>query len=465
MDSIRCRLLLSLAAVILVAWASLSVVVYQEASHEIEEVFDAHLAQYARVLQLLVARAGPDRTARTEALPFIAELDVAIGSYLDARPLAGHRYERKLMFQVWGTDGELLLRSPNAPLVLLAPRASGYGIEQWADHAWRTFSLGADGEGLRVQVAERDDVRGELVEQIVVQQLAPGLVIVPVLAILVLAVVGQGLAPLHRFAAEVARRNPDQLDPLKERAAPQEIRPLAEALNRLFLRLRHALERERRFTADAAHELRTPLAAIRTQAEVALGSADENVRRRALENIVRGVTRASRVEEQLLTLARLEPEARSPLKASRADLVKLSREVLAELAPLAMARQVELSLEGAAAAPATADPALVEVMLRNLVENAIRYAGAGSVRVEIKPEAGAVEIVVDDSGPGIPAAERERVFDRFYRLPGTESHGSGLGLSIVRRIAELHGATVSLEDAPTGGLRVRARLPRGPLAG
>lgn len=446
MISIRRRLLAGLLTTIGAVWLAIAAMVYHVAQHEAQEVFDAQLAQYARVLQALAApRARGERPARLPVLP--------VGDYDDALPGSGHRYERKLRFHVWDAQGRLLMSSQAGPTPATAPAAAGYGTEAADGHAWRTFALITDPGAPRVYVAERDDVRGELVQEVVVRQLAPGLLALPVFGLVVWVVVGRGLRSLKRAAAEVARRSPAQLEPLRVADAPAEIRPLVDALNRLFERLRIAFERERRFIADAAHELRTPIAAIKTQAQVAADATDPEQRRRALANIVRGVDRATHLEAQLLTLARLDPEARASVQRRPVALARLARAVLAELAPEAIAKHIDLTLDADDHLTVAGDPDLLAILLRNLVHNAVQYTPAGgAVAVVLGAADGAVHLRVLDTGPGIPPDEGERVFERFYRGRGGNQTGSGLGLSIARRIAELHGAGLTLANRAGGGL-------------
>jgi two-component system sensor histidine kinase QseC len=444
MISLRRRLLGRLLTLFLLTWALLAALSYFAARHEIEELFDAELAQSARVLLNLT---------RHE----LEEQDAVIGqpAVIGAGP---HAYEEKIAFQVWRNE-TLLLRSSNAPAQLMS-RSAEFGEEQIAGHVWRTFTLVDDTLGVRISVGERDDVRDELIFDILATTLLPVLLTLPLLAVLIWSGVSRALTPLNRVGSEIARRTPQQLDPLATGPVPLEVRPLVEALNRLLARLEDALTSERRFTANAAHELRTPLAALKAQAQVAQRAASDAERRHALEQIVRGTDRATRLIEQMLTLARLDPES-VPVQQRPVDLAALAAEVVAELAPQALARRIELALTEAPQAMVAGDAALLAVLLRNLTDNAIRYTPeAGSVEVALHPTARAVELTVTDSGPGIPAAERERVFERFYRLnDGGRAAGSGLGLSIVRRIADLHGGSIALEDAPGGGLRVRVRLP------
>jgi signal transduction histidine kinase len=277
----------------------------------------------------------------------------------------------------------------------------------------------------------------------------PALLGLPLLGLWIWLATWRGLQPLDAVAREIAARRPDKLEPVSPASAPKEIRPLVEAINGLFVRVEHALESERRFTADAAHELRTPLAALATQAQVALRARDDAERGHAIEQLIASSRRAARLVDQLLTLARLDPDEAVPATPLRLDT--LAEEICAAHGADAMAKNIALELE---AAPTTmrghAD--MLRILLRNLVDNAIRYTPAGG-RVVVAVAPGLLSVT--DSGPGIPVVERERVFDRFHRLAGQQTEGSGLGLSIVARIAERHGARIHLGDGAAGvGLRV-----------
>jgi two-component system sensor histidine kinase QseC len=235
--------------------------------------------------------------------------------------------------------------------------------------------------------------------------------------------------------------------------------PLVENLNRLFERVAELIANERRFTADASHELRTPLAALKIQAQVARAAVNDAERVHALENVIAGCDRATRLVQQLLTLARLDPDEPGT-KAETCDLQALARAAVAELAPYALSRKIEIDLAEGAAVETTGHPGLIAILLRNLIDNAIRYSAAdGSVHVRAARDNKAAALTITDQGPGLPADERNKVGQRFYRILGTEESGSGLGLSIVKRIAELHGARVSLDDGERGkGLSVTVRF-------
>ncbi|WP_332825675.1 ATP-binding protein, partial [Ramlibacter sp.] len=304
------------------------------------------------------------------------------------------------------------------------------------------------------------DVRGELVEKIALRSLLPDLLGLPLLALLVWLAVGWGLRPLQRMAELIKARAPDNLAPLMLSPLPVELEPMSAALNRLLLQVKQLLEQEKRFIADAAHELRTPLAVLRIHAQNAQDARDPADRDEALRQLGGGVERATRVVTQLLTLARLDPNV-VQLAMAELDLLGYLRNELAELTPLALARQQELTLE--AAEPGDyrllADSPSLGTLLQNLVGNALQYSPSGG-RIQVLLEARADELLlrIQDSGPGVPAEQRERLFERFYRLG--EGQGAGLGLSIVQRVVELHRGRIELGDSPLGGLEVCVHLPR-----
>jgi two-component system OmpR family sensor kinase len=292
--------------------------------------------------------------------------------------------------------------------------------------------------------------------------------LVPALALLIAWIVRRTLRPIDALARDIARRPADSLEPLPVAALPAEVRPLVEEINVLLGRLGTVLERERAFTADAAHELRSPLTALRLQLDrlgAAIEDGDGAERRLAHAQLHDGVARATRLVEQLLAMARLEVGGRHERRTVALD--QLAREVVEAALPLADQRGIDLGLERAEPLAIDVEPEGLRALLGNLVDNALRHAPrSGHVDVSVRraaPEVGAAEcamLEVVDDGPGIPAAERERVFDRFYRVPGGEASGSGIGLAIVRAVAERHGGRVELADGPDGrGLAARVWLP------
>ncbi len=441
-SSLRARLLSGVLAAVAATWLVVSVAGYLRARRELGELLDAHLAQSAA---LLIAQLPAD----AEAL----ELDLEHAPEL-------HRYARNVAFQVWQEGRKLRLHSLSAPQERLSPIERGFSDSTVSGVRWRVFSAWTAGGEALVQVGERSEARDAVARQIALHLLAPLLVALPLLGVALTVAVGRALGPLRALAEAVASRDPGRLEPVSVAGVPREVAPLVERLNALFARIAASLEKERAFTADAAHELRTPLAAIRAQAQVAYESSEDAERSRALEQVMAGCDRAARLSEQLLTLARVE-DAASRRGFELCDLRALARSVLAELAQDAHSRGVAFELHAEAPVRVSGDAGLLHVVLRNLVDNAIRYAADGRV---VRVEAGCVErspvLRVVDRGPGIPAGDRGRVLDRFHRLAGSGEAGAGLGLSIVSRIASLHGARLELREGPAGrGLEVSLAFP------
>ena len=433
--SIRRRLLAGLLAAVAIAWLTTMILSYRDALHELEELLDAHLAQSA---SLLIAQIGHEADdIDTEHLPQL------------------HRYSRKVAFQVWYRGRRLLLHSTGAPNTLLSPTHEGFSNSVIDGKTWRVFSAWDTAGRYLVQVGERREVRDELAETIARSLLLPVLVTLPILGFLIWFGVTRGLQPLNMLSREVAHRRPENLSPLDIDAAPIEVLPLVQDLNRLFERVSVSLDRERQFTADAAHELRTPLAAIKTQAQVARVAADDE-QRQALVKVIEGCDRAARLVDQLLTLARLEPD--NFIATEECNLAVLSKEVIAELAPAAIEKNIELQFHAEDEELVTGVSALISILMRNLVDNAIRYSPpGGQVWVSIEHQADGAVFSVTDEGPGIPTEAQPHVWDRFYRVLGSGETGSGLGLSVVKRIAELHGAETAMTPGRHGkGLRVSA---------
>ncbi|HEX6828572.1 MAG TPA: ATP-binding protein [Burkholderiales bacterium] len=378
-----------------------------------------------------------------------------------SRELAGAD-EGDMVVQVWDAQSGLMYVSRADRELPLIPR-EGFHDVTWRGTEWRAFVLRSGARS--IQVALPAAVRSRLSADTALRNVAPLLVLVPVAGAVVWFGVGFGLRPLERVTAALRRRRPDALDPLPEEGLPDEIRPLTRALNELLGRLSHAFSAQRQFVADAAHELRTPLAALLLQLQN-LERADESERSTALDDLKQGLMRAARLVEQLLALARLDPEAE--LRRERVDLEALARSVVAELSPLAEATGIDLGLASATPAAVEGDPGSLRLMLRNLVDNAVRYTPAGGrVDVAVRTQGGDALLEVSDTGPGIPPDERELVFDRFYRGADVQAPGSGLGLAIVRRVVERHGGSISLEAGDgAAGLRALVRLPalRGPAS-
>jgi two-component system, OmpR family, sensor kinase len=312
-----------------------------------------------------------------------------------------------------------------------------------------------------IQVSQPARIREELAVAMAVRTMLPLLVLLPVLIVLIWITVGRGLKPLNDIASAVALRSAADLQPLHEDHLPREVKPLVAALNELLARMSRTLSVLRSFIADAAHALRTPLTAVRLQTQIAERAPTEPARAAAFEQLKGGIERATRLVEQLLTLARNEPEAvQQPL--AMVNLVDVARRVVMEQAPIADAKDINLGLETTRDVEVMGDAAALQAMLGNLVDNAIRYTPPGGA-VDVRASSGerGARLTVADTGPGIAPGERERVFDRFYRGDTLGETGSGLGLAIVRTIAQRHRASIALGDGPSGrGLEVAVRFPR-----
>lgn len=432
--SLRRRLLGLLLGGVAAAWLATMVFSYIDAHHEVDELFDAQLAQAA---QTLLALASHDEGDDIEDLGDVA-----------------HKYQRRLRFQIWRADGKLLMRSKNAPETPLTA-TNGFSETRGDDGHWRHFSQWNEERSLQVQVSENHHIRDDLIGHIAWRLLLPALFGLPLIGLWVWLATRHGLASLDGIAKQIASRAPQQLQPLTPAAAPEEIRTMLEALNGLFQRVETALESERQFTADAAHELRTPLAALQAQLQVALRARDDAERDRSLAQLQSGLTRASHLVDQMLQLARLDPESGLP-DPQPVDLGMLAETVCADLGPLILDKNLDFALDAAPGCIVTGQSEWLRVLIRNLVDNAIRYSPAdGTLHVGVVRTAGQCRLSVSDSGPGIPADEREAVLRRFHRLDQGGQQGSGLGLAIVARIAELHGAGLDLAASDdTQGLRV-----------
>ena len=439
--SLKQRLLLTLLASIAFVWLATAVFSYFDARHELDELLDAHLAQST---SLLLAQTGGElEEIDTEHMPQL------------------HKRARNVAIQMWERGTTLRLHSANAPSARLSQQDEGFSDAVIEGKRWRVFGAWDEGRRYLVQVGERYETRDEIAASLAKNLLLPLLFALPLLGLLVWLNVARGLRPLDALGRQVAERDPGNLGSLDADKVPAEVLPLIENLNRLFGRVAQLIENERRFTADAAHELRTPLAGLKTQAQVARASAIAAERRHALDKVIAGCDRATHLVQQLLTLARLDPDEPGS-KAQPCDLQELARTAVAELAPFALEKNVEIELAEGGAAAITGHAGLIAILLRNLIDNAVRYSPAGgSVRVRAQADAQGATLTVSDQGPGIPADERAKVGQRFYRILGTEEYGSGLGLSIVKRIAELHGAGLSLADGEQGrGLSVAVNFRR-----
>lgn len=431
MSSIRRQLLVSMLAAVLAAGFIAALGVYFKAREEVDELLDYQLRQMA-----LSLRDQALRGSFTLGVPPLAEgLDFAV--------------------QISSDEGFLLYYSQPGVRLPLRPRA-GYSSLETPDGVWRAYALRE--RGLTLQVAQPLPMRNRLARQAALRTLAPFLLTLPILAGLLWLAITRSLRPLAHVTDAVKVRSATSLPPLPEQDAPQEVRPLIAALNDLLARLGHALEAQRNLIADAAHELRTPLTALRLQVQLAERATGAQERAAAFASLQQGLERAAHLVQQLLTLAREDPNA-GERSAADVDLGEIAAEVVSRYSALADSRDIDLGLaQRDAGLVVRGEAEAIGTLLSNLVDNALRYTQRGG-RVDVSAartrEGATLEVV--DNGPGIEPHDRERVFDRFYRRAGADQPGSGLGLAIVRSIAQRHRAQVRL-DAGHGGIGTRVRV-------
>ena len=376
--------------------------------------------------------------------------------------LPPQNYIDKFDFQVWSKEGKLMLHSLDPLQLPNIPSGDGFSDQHIGAQKWRVFTTNNQKAGIKTILAEHYDTRNELGHNIAKDDLYIMLLTFPLSGLLIWIIIGRGLGSLDRVAEEVANRAPTNLEPVNLEEVPEEIKPVIDELNKLFNRLHEGFEREKRFAADAAHELRTPLAALKTQAQVALNSNNLEDKNLALKKLITSVNRSAHVVQQLLTMSKLVPEASRINDIDKVNLPRICREVLALLAPSALEKHIELEFEHHEKLPVFfGNSTAISILIRNLVDNAIRYCKeSGAVLVRVYQEETYLVLEVQDNGPGIPNELRERVFERFFRVLGNKSTGSGLGLAIVRQVAELHGGKIELDSPTEGtGLIVRVLFP------
>jgi len=418
--------------------AAIALATYQAALRQIGVLFDGELRQIAQAVHLREdwAEAGTVRIARE---------DVAFA------------------VRAYDEGGRVFFESGLPSLPADAPKTlePGLSVVETDDGPWRVYTH-VTPEGV-VQVAQPESIRDALARELSLRMLVPELLFIPVLAALVAWILKRALAPLDQASARVRERDAARLDPLPSAGVPSELLPLVEQINALLGRLAASRETERRFVADAAHELRSPVAALALQVQLAERAPNEEARAAALAELKSGIARAGRLVQQLLDLARLEPgvvsEAPGPV-----DLAEIVREVIGGFAVRADSQSVDLGVDAPASVRVTGSASELRSLVANLVDNALRYAPAQSaVTVSLRDAREAVELAVQDCGPGIPPEQRERVLRRFQRVPGDPTSGSGLGLPIAKAIVERHRGDLLLADASPGreppGLLVQVRLP------
>ena len=437
--SLRARLLwLLLIAIIFTAGAQ-AIIAYHTALDEADALFDYQMQQMATSLR-------PGIPVGTEIVQHI--------------PLDDEE-NFDFVIQVWTADGLRVFQS-TARTELPQRAVLGFSTVEARGTTYRIFSLESGTQV--IQVAQDTAARREMAGNLALRTVSPMLVMVPLLMLVVWWVVSASLAPVSRVRQQVASRQADDLSELNERNLPDEILPLVHELNLLFHRLSHAFDAQKNFVADAAHELRSPLAALKLQLHGLRRAADDATREVAINRLNAGIDRATRLVEQLLVLARQQANSAAGARPVSVDLTALARLALADAAGSAALRQIDLGLAQTDQCVVIGHEEALRILLRNLLDNAIKYTPVGgTVNLALRSDEGKTLLTVEDSGPGIAAEDRQRVLDRFYRVAGTEGGGSGLGLAIVKTIADLHNATLTIDSSESlGGLRATVIFKKAP---
>lgn len=446
--SIRYFLLISLLLSITVAAAINGVGNYLLDEQVIQPYLDEQLVRVASLIEILYQSSSSNSKMRTDIIGYLGA----------TQPITN----QKFFFQVWDKNGHLLLHSSNQLIFSLKDAPLGFSDQVLHKNDWRIYSFFDQKLNVKIIVAELYNLRRELGDDIAHSNANILLITYPVFGILVWFIISLALRSVTRVTNEISNRASTFLEPVQTTEIPVEIKPLVAELNELLQRLKLAFDRNKRFSADAAHELRTPLAALKTHVQVALKAKTNAERAKALQNVIESVDRSSHVVAQLLTLSRLgEEESLTDIKPF--DLHKLATEIVAYLAPHALEKNIEIEL-----APSPAQPIIlgndtaIGIMIRNIVDNAIRYTPEnGEVKVAIIETPSQIILRVTDTGTGIPVELRERVFERFFRILGTKASGSGLGLPIVNQIAKLHHAEIVLSTPANGiGLQFEVAFPK-----
>ncbi|MCE2969507.1 MAG: sensor histidine kinase N-terminal domain-containing protein [Burkholderiales bacterium] len=453
-------------APLLLLWPITITITYLVAQNIANAPFDRQLERSA----LLLAQQVREQRGQAQLTPPLPVADLVGTDALD-----------EPRFMVLGLRGELIAGEPDLPLPPEEePTAIGEvrmrdaevrGTPMRVAALWVRLTDRSGAQPILVQVAERTTRREQLTNDIMRSVIVPQFVVLPLAVALVWFGLSRGLAPLNLLLARVRARRPNDLSPVERHAAPEELGPLVDAFNELLRRLNENLATQKRFLAHAAHQMKTPLAGLRTQAELAQRQTDPQELKRSLRQIAAAAGRSAHLIDQLLALARAEHQAAENTAFVTVDLTVLARDLVRDLVPQALARGLDFGVETPGApAIVVGHPLLLRELLSNLADNALRYTPAGGqVTVRVRVEAQRVLAEVEDNGPGIPVAERQLVFEPFYRVLGTDADGSGLGLAIVNEIATRHGARLSIENHPATtdpaapGTLVRVEFAAAPI--
>ena len=461
MKSIRQYLLLGLFGTLLLSSCASFLISYISTTEEIGELHDAQLIENSRFIEGFLNQKPHKLNIEqiNQALSQVKATHLEEGEDFNADT---HAYERKVAIQVWDKHGKLLLSTPSAPDHALSPLQKGFFQHKTGKHTWYIYTHQIPANQYWLMVAERSDIREEMLHNILFSMLSGTIIAIVMIMILIGNVIKRGLLPLTQLSTAMQERDLDYLQPVKlTNMPPNELKPVLHALNHLLDRLDEGIERERRFLADAAHELRTPLSVLKLQLELASQSLTLEQKQQGIEDALMGVNRSTHTVEQLLTLARLEANKQA-LQRDAIDLVSLVQEVTAALYPLAQPKEQNLELDYQQDLMIfKANRVLINVLVRNLIENAIKYSPSNStIQILLKQDDNQLCLEVRDQGQGVPEEDLIRLTQRFYRHEqSSDTRGTGLGLSIVQKILDLHDGNIIFQNRPAGGLSVSVCLP------
>ena len=444
-SSLQAQLITLVLCTVLGIFMVVASLTWLDASHEIDEILDSHLTQAASLLVVQEANDFGENEHQIDA-PIL------------------HRYAQKTLFQVFH-EGKLSLRSANAPStpILAIDRnfTAGFSTIQIGQDAWRVFATDGAENDIKVFVAEKLETRASILQAVFRSILLPLGLALPTLGFAIWWAIRRGMRPLRLLSLSLQQRKAGSLEPLPTNNCNIEILPMLNALNDLFKRTSELHQAEQRFTADAAHELRTPIAALRAQAQVAMAETDPIKQQRALQNTLAGCDRASRLVDQLLTLAKLENQ--TSVELQDCHLIQIIQQCLADLAPRAIQKQQELGFDydEKLSDQVQANPVLLAVLFRNLIDNAIRYSPSQArINISLRSQTGGLLLLIEDSGQGMDQAAIARLGERFFRVADQQENGSGLGWSIVHRIAQAHQLAIRVKPSEQlGGLAIHIHFP------
>lgn len=451
--SLKNQLLFFLLSSLLLVWGATIYVSYRQARDEITKLFDADLAQSARVVHTFV-----ENLLQQRRLNKLWAQDKSPDLFY--MPILGHKYERKIAFQLRSVNDGVVLRSESAPEFALSLTRNGYSETMLDNQLWHVFSIGTENGDYVIHTGQRDDIRRLLVESLASQQLMAMLLALPVLTLVILIIVNRTLRPVNQLKEQLAAREVNNLQPLSLDKLPDEALPIVRQINALFELLDQAFVNERNFTSDASHELKTPLAGLMTQLQVAQKAKDEAMRKQALKKCQQAVMRMTHMVQQLLTLSRVQHH-NMQLSKQRVDIQQAMIAAIADIESSAHEKRIEVELASEEGVAIEANPQLLVILFRNLLDNAIKYTpDGGRISVASGRDKQCAWLCVEDSGPGVANDDYDRITQRFYRCVETAqtAEGSGLGLSIVQRIMRLHDADIAFSKSAWGGLKVELRF-------